>query len=189
MRMLIMTQLWLQPLSRCSRLWLWLQQWLKSWSQLRLWLQISEQLLIAIIITTQKRGEQLQYRPGVSPLRLRLQPLWRESITFTGIMRKLITITITMGTLNSDYDYDYDYAIAEKIVIAITITDYECNRTDPWLLLAKPIVSYTYKMPVAVSTVRYDWYLLCTVAMTTAKAQAPHFSSIGRGRQIPNKML
>ena len=47
-------------------------------------------------------------------------------------MRKLITITITVGTLNSDYDYDYDYAIADKIgVIAITITYYDCNQTDP----------------------------------------------------------
>ena len=43
-------------------------------------------------------------------------------------MRKLITITV--GALNSDYDY----AIAEKIgVTVIMITDYDCNRTDPWL--------------------------------------------------------
>ena len=43
-------------------------------------------------------------------------------------MRK--PITITMGTLNSDYDYDC--TIMEKSgVVAITITDYDCNRTDP----------------------------------------------------------
>ena len=76
-----------------------------------------------------------------SLLRLRLQRLWKESITITitWIMRKLITITITVGALNSDYDY----AIAEKIgVIAITITDYDCNRTDP--CLQSTLILYTY---------------------------------------------
>ena len=125
-------------LFRSCRLRLWLQQWITSWLHLRLRLQTSAQLLMAIIITTQKRGEELQCRSEVGPFWAivsvtrrkhnkidRNWHFWSHFLKFKGIVM-LLGIYTLVTQLN--FNWYYSKNTGHRILLHYNYSD--CGKAD-----------------------------------------------------------